>query len=149
MKDLLEGFSVVTDFRVAWGDMDSFSHVNNAKYFTYFESARIAYFEETGIVSHMDMTREGPILASTQCRFKLPLTYPDTLSLGARVSKLESDRFTMEYVAVSHQKKAIAAKGEGLIVYLDYNTNAKTDVPGPIRAMIMDLEGDGLEVVEG
>ena len=46
-------------------------------------------------------------------------------------------------------KTAIAAKGEGLIVYLDYNTNAKTDVPGPIRAMIMDLEGDGLEVVEG
>ena len=65
--------------------MDAFSHVNNAKYFTYFETARMAYFEQTGVMS-LEMTREGPILASTQCRFKLPVTYPDTLKV-ARVSR--------------------------------------------------------------
>ena len=149
MSDLLDGFSVVAEFPVAWGDMDAFSHVNNAKYFTYFESARMAYFEQTGVMSHMEMTREGPILASTQCRFKLPVTYPDTLSIGARVSKLEADRFTMEYLVVSQKKGAIAARGEGVIVYFDYNSNTKTNVPEPICNMLEELEGDELEVVEG
>ena len=147
MSALLDGFSVVAEFPVAWGDMDAFAHVNNAKYFTYFETARMAYFKQTGVMSHMEMTREGPILASTQCRFKLPVTYPDTLKVGARVCKLESDRFTMEYLVVSTQKDKIAAKGEGVIVYFDYNANTKTAVPEPIRAMVLELEGDSLEVV--
>ena len=146
MSTLLEGFSVVAEFPVAWGDMDSFSHVNNAKYFTYFETARMAYFEQTGVMSHMEMTREGPILASTQCRFKLPVTYPDTLKVGARVAKLEADRFTMEYLVVSTQKDKVAAKGDGLIVYFDYNTNTKTTVPEPIRNMLIELEGSSIEV---
>ena len=147
MNELLDGFSVVSEFPVAWGDMDAFSHVNNAKYFTYFETARMRYFEKTGVMSHMEMTREGPILASTQCRFKFPVTYPDTLSLGARVASLEHDRFTMEYVVVSQEKQKVAAKGEGLIVYFDYNANTKTAVPAPIRSMILDLEGDHVQIV--
>jgi len=63
---------------VAWGEMDAFQHVNNVVYFKYFESARINYFEETGINAHMQTTGVGPILGNTQCRFKAPLTYPDT-----------------------------------------------------------------------
>lgn len=147
MEKMLEGYSGVMEFPVAWGDMDSFSHVNNAKYFTYFESARIRYFEMIDVMSHMEKTGEGPILASTRCRFKIPLTYPDTLSLGVRVSRLETDRFLMDYIVVSHRKQAIAAVGDGLIVYVNYKTSGKTAVPDSVRARIIELEGDGLEVV--
>ena len=34
-------FPVVVEWPVAWADMDYFRHVNHARYFTYFESARI------------------------------------------------------------------------------------------------------------
>ena len=148
MEKLLQGYSGVMEFPVAWGDMDSFSHVNNARYFTYFESVRIHYFEKIDVMSHMERTGEGPILASTRCRFKIPLTYPDTLSLGVRVSRLEADRFMMEYIVVSHGKQAVAAAGDGLIVYLNYKTSAKTAVPDSIRARIIELEGEGLEVAD-
>ena len=42
---LLEGFPVVVETPIAWGDMDYFRHVNNIVFFRYFESARIAYLE--------------------------------------------------------------------------------------------------------
>ena len=46
MQELLKSFPVVAKIPVRWGDMDSFQHVNNVSYFRYFESARIAYFNE-------------------------------------------------------------------------------------------------------
>jgi len=44
LPDCLSPFPSVTPIDVAWGDMDAFGHVNNTRYFRYFETARIAYF---------------------------------------------------------------------------------------------------------
>lgn len=44
----MEGFPVVVRIPVLWGDMDALGHVNNARYFAWFESARIALFERVG-----------------------------------------------------------------------------------------------------
>ncbi len=83
MKEkLLEDFSVIVEFPVAWGEMDALSHVNNVAYFRYFENARIAYFDRIKIWELMEKTGMGPILASTQCWFRFPLTYPEQGGLG-------------------------------------------------------------------
>ena len=34
---------------VQWGDMDAFAHVNNTVYLRWFETVRIAYFEELDV----------------------------------------------------------------------------------------------------
>ena len=73
----IEEYAVIVKQDVIWGDMDAFSHVNNTVYFRYFEDARMAFFEKTGVIAHMDSTNIGPILASTQCQFRAPLSYPD------------------------------------------------------------------------
>ena len=96
MRELLETYPVVIETPVAWGEMDSLRHVNNTVYFRYFESARMAYFDRLGLWDYMDETGVGPILASTGCRFRVPLTYPDTVSIGARVAEVEGDRFVMK-----------------------------------------------------
>jgi len=140
MKDLLKKYPVITEIPVAWGDMDAFQHVNNVMYFKYFESARISYFEEIAVMTIMKETGIGPILASTQCRFKIPLTFPDTVSVGARVKNMEKDRFVMEYAVVSQNYNKVAAIGEGLIVTFDYQNNCKVAVPDIIQSRILKLE---------
>ena len=67
---------------LVWGDMDAFQHLNNVAYFRLFESVRIAYFNELGILETMGLKNLGPILHSTDCRYRIPLTYPDALLLG-------------------------------------------------------------------
>lgn len=142
---LLCDFPICFETPVAWGEMDSFAHVNNVVYFKYFESARIEYFRRIGFPDWMKETGIGPILASTSCRFRKPLTFPDRVTVGARVTGLENDRFTMDYRVVSHALDAVAAEGEGLIVAYDYRGGEKAAVPQEIRARIMKLEGKGLE----
>src|SRR5215467_12223326 len=125
MIDPLVSFPVVIMAPVAWGEMDAFLHVNNIVYFRYFESARIAYFERLQFMEVMQASGIGPILASTQCRFRIPLTYPDTVRVGAKVADIGIDRFVMRYVVVSQRLEQIAAEGEGVIVSFDYRTNKK------------------------
>jgi acyl-CoA thioester hydrolase len=87
-----------------------------------------------------EQTGLGPILGSTSCRYKLPLTYPDTVSVGARTVEVGEDRFTMQYAIVSHRHQKIAAEGDGVIVMYDYREGKKTAIPDEIRQRIEDLE---------
>ncbi len=137
----LDGFPVTITLPVVWGEMDAFGHVNNIVYFRYFESARMAYFDEIGYGEHMERTGVGPILARTGCVFRAPLSYPDTIDVGARVSELGEDRFTMGYRVVSQKLGEVAAEGEGRIVNLDYRHQRKAPLPDPVRAAIEQLEG--------
>ena len=141
MNESLDGFPVVIDIPVAWGEMDALRHVNNIVYFRYFESARIAYFEKLRFWEFMNQTGVGPILASIQCKFKIPLTYPDTVSVGTRIPSIEPDRFVMEYRAVSHKSQAIAAEGEGVVVSYNYRESKKTPLSEEMKQRILTLEG--------
>ncbi len=140
MEELIKQYPVVIEISLHWGEMDAFQHLNNTVYFRYFESARIAYFEKIGYMKFMQKTGLGPILASTQCRFKIPLTYPDRVSVGAKVAKIEQDRFLMEYAIVSHKSQKTAAEGQGLIVSFDYRENRKAPLPEEIKQRILQLE---------
>jgi acyl-CoA thioester hydrolase len=120
--------------------MDAFQHVNNAVYFRYFENARIVYSEKLGLHAFKEQKGIGPILGSVSCRYKLPLTYPDIVSVGAKIVTVEDDRFTMKHVVVSHRHKAIAAEGEGVIVMYDYREGKKTSMPDEIRNRIREME---------
>ena len=45
----------------ALGRHGAFQHVNNVQYFKYFESVRIAYFDQIGFTEAMDHQSVGPI----------------------------------------------------------------------------------------
>jgi acyl-CoA thioester hydrolase len=140
MSSLLKDYPVVIDFPVAWGEMDAMNHVNNIVYFRYFESARIAYFEKMDLIRYMTETGIGPILATTSCKFKIPLSYPDQVLIGAKVVNIEEDRFVMNYLVVSKKHEKVAAEGDGVIVTFNYRESKKVAVPEVVRQKILDIE---------
>lgn len=145
MAHLLKTFPVIVEIPVAWGEMDALKHVNNVVYFRYFENARVAYFDKMKFWDFMDRTGIGPILASTQCTFKAPLTFPDTVLVGTRTSEIKADRLVMEYCAVSQRLQKIAAEGEAVLVIYNYRKNEKTTLPEELRRYISDLESSVTE----
>lgn len=140
MHPLLAPFPISIQLPVEWGDMDAYGHVNNTVFFRYFESARMAYFERCGFTRTYLEDQVGAILHSTSCRFRQPLFYPDTVEVGARVSNIEVDRFTMQYTVVSLTAGAVAAEGSGIIVSFDYKAGKKTAVPEIVRKAVEELE---------
>ena len=141
LEQLLEGYPVVVEMRVAWGEMDALRHVNNVVYFRYFENVRVAYFEKMEFWDFMHRTGIGPILASTKCRFMAPLTYPDRVFAGSRIAELGKDRFIMQDALVSERLQKIVAKGESVLVSYNYRENRKVPLPEEMRRSIAALEG--------
>jgi acyl-CoA thioester hydrolase len=138
--DPLADFKVVIDQPVAWGDMDSFGHVNNVAYFRYFENARVEYFQRIGWWEYLQQTGIGPIVGATQARFRRPVKYPDILRAGAKVVSFGTDRFTIRHVLVSRTSGELVTEGDAVVVCIDYRANAKVSVPDPLRKRIEELE---------
>lgn len=140
MIDELSDYPVVITVPVAWGEMDSLGHVNNIVYFRYFETARIVYLEKSGMMEIMKRSGIGPILARTSATYRKPISYPDTLSVGARVATIGTTSFIMEYL-VESEALGTATFGDAVIVTYDYTRRAKATVPDEVVKAIERLEG--------
>ncbi|AFQ42817.1 putative thioesterase [Desulfosporosinus meridiei DSM 13257] len=136
----LKDFPVQVKIPIAWGEMDSYGHVNNIYYLRYFESSRIQYFQEIGMNELKSQTGIGPILAQTTCKYLKPLSYPDLITVGAKVKSIGKSSFVMEYVIVSDKMGVVVAAGEGVIVIYDYNASVKADIPMEIKESIARIE---------
>jgi acyl-CoA thioester hydrolase len=141
---LLAGFPVVVALPVQWGDMDAYQHVNNTVYFRWFESARIAYTAKLGLKTMKIETGVGPILASIACDYRRQLTYPDTVHVGSRVTRIGRSSLAMEHLLVSQAARAVAAEGRSTLVVFDYSANTPVPVPEPTRRAIREMEGKDL-----
>lgn len=137
---LLDRFPVRSAETVRFCDMDAYGHVNNAVYFRFFESARMAYLEHIDFCLDLAEPGVGPIVAETRCRFRLPLTHPDTVDVGARITTLDRRWFEMEYCVVSREHNALAAEGSARIVVFDYAARRKSELPSNVRLAIEALE---------
>lgn len=141
---LLAAFPVIIDWPVQWGDMDAYQHVNNTVFFRWFESARIAYTSRLGLKQMKDRHQIGPILAAVACDYRRQITYPDTVLIGSRVSKIGRTSFAMEHALVSTSQRVLAAECRSTIVVLNYSTGSPVPVPDEIRLSIAAIEGQSL-----
>lgn len=136
----LSAYPVSIKLPILWGDQDAFGHVNNTIPIRWFESARLAYLEQTPLQSREATGGLGPILASVHCNYRSQLTYPDTVHIGARITRIGRTSFTMEHAIYSEAQEVIAADGDSVIVVFNYETQKPTPVPGDIRAVIETIE---------
>ena len=73
--------------QVRFVDIDKLGHVNNAVYLSYFETARVAYFDQV-VGERVDWNKTGMILAKTIIDYKTPVFQHDKLFIYSSVSKL-------------------------------------------------------------
>jgi acyl-CoA thioester hydrolase len=137
-----ERFRVWYTVDVRWGDMDSFGHVNNAKYFTYYESARIRYFQEVGMLDHYESRRQAPAMVTTTCNFRRQARYPETLEVGIRIVKIGKSSFTHEYCIFLKDQDTVVADGTSVCAWIDYDANQSIMLPESLRARMHEIDPD-------
>lgn len=126
---------------VRWDDMDSLGHVNNARYMTYAEAARLAYFEPLmGEELGSRNVGGGMILASICCDFLQQLRYPADISVGTRVTHVGRSSLTMEQTVFEGERAM--ANLRAVMVWFDYTAQKAMPVPERARAYIAEREGE-------
>lgn len=139
LSESVDDYPVTVRFPVHWGEMDALGHVNNTRYFAWFETVRIAAFERIALGAE-PLNTVGPILATTQADFLEPVSYPASVVVGCRIPKVGNTSFVMQY-AVAHQGRPshVVARGTAVVVLVNYKTGEKLRVPDAMRQAIAAL----------
>ncbi len=141
LPESLKDYPIVLTLPILWGDQDAFGHVNNVVYFRWCESARVAYLDDTGLQDLMTKDNLDPILASIKCDYLKQLNYPDTVRIGARITRIGNKSVTMEHAIYSDALQAIAAKADSVVVVFDYKEQKSCAIPADMREKIAAIEG--------
>ncbi|NWG16958.1 MAG: acyl-CoA thioesterase [Chloroflexi bacterium] len=137
-----EGFRHSVEVEIRFADLDALGHVNNAKYLTYLETARMHYFRHLGLWDGM-AGAVGAIMAKATVEYRLPLSLSDTAALVyTRCARLGGKSFDMEHVIVRRQNgtAAVAASGTIVVVAFDYRAGRSVAIPDEWRARIAAFE---------
>jgi len=125
---------------VRYGDLDPQGHLNNAKYFTYIEQARIAYWRHLGLWSGGSFLDIGIILAEARMTFKAPIQWGQPICVGVRVSRLGNKSLDVIYNIEDTETKIGHASGSTVQVAYDYQTSKTIPIPDEWRETIINFE---------
>jgi len=112
---------------VRWGDLDAAGHVNNSRFFTYFEEARVSWLEAT--LDGPLFTESGPVLANATCDFRQPLTYPATLTIDVYAAPPGQSSLQTGYDARLARSGDRVATGTAVLVWVSVGTGETVPVP--------------------
>ena len=120
---------------VRWADMDVNAHVNNTRFFTYFESARLAWFES--VCPRKQRDGQGPVVAQSACNYRRSIPYPETLLINMYAGAPGRTSFTTYYDVLSEADPSIKyADGQAVMVWVDRATGRAQPLPDFVRAVL-------------
>ncbi|WP_028389437.1 acyl-CoA thioesterase [Legionella fairfieldensis] len=118
-------------FAIEWGDMDALGHVNNARYFDYFQQARIEWMESI----QLDMRQNtGPVVIQLSCTFLKPIVYPATLTLNSSLYNPGRTSIMLDHEI--YQDNELMTQGSSKIVWIDYQQKKAIPLPETIRNLL-------------
>ena len=126
---------------VRYGDLDPQGHVNNARYLTYFEQARVAYIRHLGLWNGGSFKDFGVILAEAKLTFLAPVVFGQPIRAGVRVTKLGNKSLTMEYILEDVESGKGLCSGSAVLVAYNYHRAETIPVPETWRAALRAFEG--------
>jgi acyl-CoA thioester hydrolase len=125
---------------VRYGDLDPQGHLNNAKYLTYLEQARINYIKDLGLWEGGSFMDLGMILAEVQLTFRQPVLFGQPVRVGVCVTRLGNKSLAMDYCIEDAQSGELFANASSVQVAYDYKTHKTIPVPEKWRKAICDFE---------
>lgn len=122
--------------KVRWSDLDALGHVNNSRFFTFFEQARIEWLEQTGW-GDGDVPG-GPVVVTASCQFKKPIGYPAAIEVRLFAGPLGTSSIPT-YYEIRTEAGELAALGEAVMVWIDTTTGRSMPLPDAVRTMLEGL----------
>jgi acyl-CoA thioester hydrolase len=116
-----------------WADNDAFGHVNNATYYTYYDSAVTGWLLQRGLLAFSGGRMW--MVAETGCRFYSEVLFPQTLAVGMRVARLGSTSVRWDLALFREDSDIASSEGLMVHVHVDRVTRRPTPIPADLRTL--------------
>lgn len=122
---------------IRWDDMDAFSHVNNATYFTYLQECRFDWLLSHNII--IDPTTFGPIVGEVGCKYLRPITYPAEIVVELYFSHKTGRKIYLEHIIRDkNTPEIIYATATATVLWIDFTTG-RSILPPPQYNYILEM----------
>ncbi|MCJ7623150.1 MAG: acyl-CoA thioesterase [Anaerolineaceae bacterium] len=136
----------MTEFRfyhpiqVRFSDLDTQWHVNNARYITFLEDARISYLKKLDLFDGKSFHDLHIIVANININYLAPIHPNQKVSVGLRVSRLGNKSMTISYQIEDQETGKAMARAETIMVAYDYITQQSVPISQEWRQKISAFE---------
>ena len=93
-----------------WSDLDAYGHVNNARFLTIYEEARVALFFQGAREHGLGSFEEGIVIARHEIDYLRPVDYGDPVRVEMWISEQRAASFTVAYELFDDGELASRAK---------------------------------------
>ncbi|MGH7459865.1 MAG: acyl-CoA thioesterase [Pseudomonas sp.] len=130
-------FRFIYPVPVRFRDLDAMGHAHHSLALIYIEEARAAYWRD--VLGRNELDEIDYVLGQVSVRFLKRITFPGTLRVGVRVSRLGNSSFTMQY-EIRGQSGEQLASAETVQVMYDYAADRPKPIPAEVRNSISEFE---------
>jgi acyl-CoA thioester hydrolase len=134
-----------TPIQLRFVDIDKLGHVNNATFLSYFETARVNYFDKI-FDKAINWNKTGFILAKSIIEYKEPVFLEDEIVAYTSVVRLGNKSFDISNVLVKVKNgiETVCTSATGILVCINYSNMQTVEMPEEWRKKIIDFEGANL-----
>ncbi len=118
-------------FTVPFGDVDMMGHVNNVRYFAYFENARVEHM--LSIMGEWKAGDVGVILAHAEIDYKSRARFRDELTINLRTTSVGNTSWVYEYEILNEKEKRLVATGKTVQVAFSSKENRPVPIPPELK----------------
>lgn len=123
--------------QVRFRDCDMMGHVNNAVYLSYFEQARMHYFEEL-IGADWDYKKDGILLVKNEVEYLKPILLHDLPEIIVYLVEIGEKSFTLGYDV--HVNDEVRSRGVSKLVCFDFKSQKSVEVYPRMKAAFQKIK---------
>jgi acyl-CoA thioester hydrolase len=131
-------FMAFEDVQSRWMDNDAYGHINNAVYYSFFDTAVNRYLIDNNVLDIFKSETIGLVI-ETQCKYFSPIVYPDLVHVGMKVTHLGNSSVKFEVAIFKNDDDIASAAGHFVHVYVDRKSNKSTPIPQNVRTLLEGL----------
>lgn len=118
---------------VRWRDLDAFNHVNNSKFLSYLEEARLRWM--VTIPGEWLDEHVAPVVAAANVNYRRPIEWPNEVLVELFVERLGTTSLTLGHrIVQAGDERVLYADGNVVMVWIDKNTGKAAPLPEAVRA---------------
>lgn len=131
------GFTLVRiPLSVRWRDLDAFNHVNNSKFLSYLEEARLRWM--IGLPGDWIDENVAPLVAAAHVNYRRPIEWPNEISVELFVERLGRTSLTIGHRIVhADDASVLYADGNVVMVWIDKARGQAAALPESVRMACM------------
>ena len=123
---------------VRWRDLDAFNHVNNSKYLSFLEEARLQWLLTLPGMGMDD--RVAPVVAAVQLNYRRPIEWPAQVDIEQFVERIGTSSLTIGHrILDARDASTLYCDGSVVLVWIDRGSGQAAPLPADVRSAI---EGD-------